>query len=197
MISMIPGLYERLTIPADRRATSISKEEGEYIASFLSSIPIRRTLETGFAYGCSTAYILASTGAPHIAIDPYQETYRNLGLYNIAALGLQERLEVIPLPSHLALPQLLARKLSIDFAFIDGGHLFEEVFLDWYFISLLLPDGGYVMLHDKWLKATRVVASFIRSNRSDYKEISTPMRNLYLFQKSGEDKREWTDFVDF
>jgi hypothetical protein len=76
-------------------------------------------------YGCSAAHILSATNASHIAIDAY-EGYGNLGLINIVKLGLQGRFQLIKLPSHLALPQLLMSGTAVDFALIDGGHKFEE-----------------------------------------------------------------------
>ena len=191
------NIYEELEIPDEHRITSIEKEEGEYIFDFMKSKIIRRTLETGFAYGCSAAYIISATNAPHIAIDPYHENYDNLGLRNLTKLGLQEHLELIKLPSHIALPQLLMKGTSIDFGFIDGGHLFDEIFIDWYYIDLLLNKNGHVMFHDRWLKATQMIASFIRHNRKDFREVKTPIRNIYLFEKVGEDLRDWQRFVEF
>ena len=113
------SLRDALTIPAGS-ATSIRSEQGEYIVELLSGLPITRTLETGFAYGVSAAYILSATRAPHIAVDPYEESYGNLGLANVARLGFQDPLEFVRLPSHVALPQLLARGVCVDFAFVDS-----------------------------------------------------------------------------
>src|SRR5262245_20520777 len=76
----MPSIYAQLTIADDRRSTSITSEQGEFIVEFLRSQSVTMTLETGFAYGCSAAHILSATSAPHIAIDAYEEGYGNLGL---------------------------------------------------------------------------------------------------------------------
>jgi predicted O-methyltransferase YrrM len=191
------NIYDKLTIPPEHIATSIGREEGEYIFELVGSKPVNSTMETGFAYGCSAAYILAATNAPHIAIDPYEHNYSDLGLHNIAKLGLEDRLELIKLPSHIALPQLVVRGVSVDFGFIDGGHLFDEIFIDWYYIDLLLNKHGHVMFHDRWLKATQMVASFIRNNRKEYREVRTPIPNIFLFEKTGQDERVWPHFSEF
>jgi predicted O-methyltransferase YrrM len=191
------SIYDQLSIPEGRRATSIQREQGEFIFDFLRRQTVSRTLETGFAYGCSTAYILSATNAPHIAIDAYQEGYDNLGLANIARLGLQDRLQFIRSPSHVALPQLLSNGVAIDFAFIDGDHKFEGIFVDWFYISMMLNRFGYVMFDDAWLEATQTVASFLRNNRADFREIEVPVANLYLFQKVGRDESDWKGFRPF
>jgi predicted O-methyltransferase YrrM len=191
------NIYEKLKIPEHDRLTSIRKVEAEFIFDFLHNKKISQTLETGFAYGCSTAYIISATKSPHVAIDPYQDRYRNLGLKNINQLGLESYLRFVKTTSHIALPNLLQEGLKIDFGFIDGGHKFDEIFIDWFYIDLLLNDDGYVMFDDAWLSSTKAVASFIRNNREDYTEISTPINNIFLFQKVGKDNREWSHFKDF
>jgi predicted O-methyltransferase YrrM len=191
------NIYDQLIIPEERRATSIRRDQAEYIFEFLKARPINRTLETGFAYGCSTAHIMAATAAPHIAVDAYEEGYENLGLANITRMGLQHRLQFIRLPSHVALPRLLADGVAVDFAFIDGGHKFEEIFIDWYYISHLLNRNGCVMFDDSWLEATQMVVDFIRRNRPDFREIAVPIGQLYLFEKIAKDKSDWKDFRPF
>jgi predicted O-methyltransferase YrrM len=190
-------IYDRLNIPEHGRKTAIRRDQGEYLCDFLGPRTIARTLETGFAYGCSAAYIMSATTAPHIAIDPYADKYGDLGLQNIAELGFQDRLQLIRQPSYLALPQLVAAGVTIDFAFIDGGHKFEEIFIDWYYASLLLNEGGCVALDDTWLEATRMTASFVRNNRKELREIEVPVPNLVMFEKVGNDQNDWTQFRRF
>jgi predicted O-methyltransferase YrrM len=193
----LDDLYDKLRIPERGRKTAIRRDQGEYIFELLHARPVRRTLETGFAYGCSAAYILSATSAPHIAVDPYEAAYGNLGVENIARLGLQDRLQLIREPSHLALPRLVAGGVRIDFAFIDGGHKFEEIFLDWYYASLLLDVGGLLALDDTWLEATRMTASFVRTNRKEFREIPARAPNLFVFEKVGQDQSDWTEFKRF
>jgi len=87
--------------------------------------------------------------------------------------------------------------MKIDFAFIDGGHKFDEIFLDFYYVDLLLNQNGYVLFHDAWMRSTQMVASWIRNNKVNYALIKTPMENLILFQKTGKDNREWYHFKEF
>ena len=75
-------LCDRLKIPEAKRPRSIEPAEGEFIARFLGGRPVHATLQTGCAFGCSAAYILSATRAPHIAIDPYKHKYNSLGKAN-------------------------------------------------------------------------------------------------------------------
>lgn len=197
MTTSSSSIYDQLNIPSHGRKTAIRRDQGEYLCDFLRSRTINRTLETGFAYGCSAAYIMSGTNAPHIAIDPYEDKYGDLGLENVAKLGFSDRLQLIRQPSHLALPHLLAAGVSIDFAFIDGGHKFEEIFIDWHYASLLLTEGGCIVLDDIWLEATRMTASFVRTNRKEFREITVPAPNLFMFEKMGKDESDWTQFRRF
>ena len=191
------SIYTSLDFPAQTRKSAISKEQGEYIYQFLQGKTISRTLETGLGCGCSAAYILSATRAPHIAIDPYQEAYENIGIRNIEKLGLQGRLEWIKLSSDVALPQLLSSGVKVDFAFIDGGHLFDQIFVDWHYISRLLNRNGHVMFHDTFLMSTRALKSFIRTNRKDFREIPCDDLNISVFEKVGKDERKWDHFEPF
>ncbi|MGF1559026.1 MAG: hypothetical protein ACFCUL_08055, partial [Flavobacteriaceae bacterium] len=60
--------------------------------------------------------------------------------------------------------QLLLEELRIDFAFIDGGHKFDDIFIDFYYIDLLLNIEGYVLFHDSWMRSTQHVISWIKNN---------------------------------
>ena len=197
IIDDMENIYEQLEIPEHDRHTSISKAKAEFIFDFLKDKPISKTLETGFAYGCSAAHIISATKKEHIAIDPYENGRCNLGLSNIKKLGLEKFLRFIELPSQIALPNLLQENFKIDFGFIDGGHKFDNIFIDWFFIDVLLNKNGYIMFDDMWLDSTKAAASFIGNNRKDYQEIKTPIENIYLIQKTGEDKRDWSHFEKF
>jgi len=58
-MGMNPSLHDRLNVPKEDILTSITKQEAEFIYNFVKDKGLRRTLEVGFAYGYSTAYITA------------------------------------------------------------------------------------------------------------------------------------------
>ncbi len=54
-----------------------------------------------------------------------------------------------------------------DFAYIDGSHFSEDVFIDLYFISRLLNQSGVVPFDDCSDTHVAKVLSFVRSNMID------------------------------
>jgi predicted O-methyltransferase YrrM len=187
-----------IQIPEKDRATSIAPAEAVFINALIQRHSLTRTLEVGFAYGYSAAYILHATESHHVVIDPYQAQYEHLGLSNIASLGWMSRLEHRPYPSACALPALLGEGRTFQFVFIDGGHHFDQILVDWFYADLLLDDGGFVLFHDAWMRSTQMVASFIRTNKVNYREHTTPLQNLILFQKlASDDARPWYHFEEF
>lgn len=193
------NFYEKLEIPKNNRNTSISKKEAKFIFKFLQTKRISRTLEIGFAYGCSTAFIISATKKPHFVIDPFQSQYHDLGLKNIKKLKLNKYLHFIKDFSHNALPTLIKKKMLFDFVFIDGGHKFDEIFVDFYFVDLLLKKGGYVLFNDAWMRSTQLVASWIKTNKSNYEiiKLKDVPNNFVMFKKMKGDKRQWYHFEEF
>jgi len=92
---------------------------------------------------------------------------------------------------------LIKQGEKFEFIFIDGDHKFDGEFVDFYYADLLLENNGYVLLHDTWMRSTRLVMEFIKTNRKDYKKIDTGLRNFALYQKYGTDKRNGMFFKEF
>lgn len=177
--------------------TSVKEEEAKYIYKFLIENNIYNTLEIGMAFGRSAAHIIAATNSKHVAIDPFQSHFQNLGINNIQKLGFGDYLILKEDYSHNVLPSLLKENRKFDFIFIDGSHRFDGIFIDFYYSDLLLEKNGYMLFHDTWMRSTRLVLSFIKTNRHDYRFIKVPLRNLALVQKIGEDNRSWMFYKEF
>lgn len=186
-----------LVIPEWDTSSPVKTDEAGYIYNFLREKRLSRTLETGFAFGKSAAHIMAATGSEHFAIDPFQERYKHLGTGNIEKLGMSQQLNLYHDYSHNVLPLLLNEKRKFEFVFIDGDHKFDGIMLDFYYTDLLLVTGGYIMFHDSWMRSTRIVEKFIRTNRSNYTRIPVNLGNLLLFQKIGPDTRDGMFFREF
>lgn len=186
-----------LVIPEQRKSSPVKPAEAAFIYEWLRKHGLRRTLEVGFGFGRSAVYIMSATGSPHVAIDPFQANYDGLGLQNAERLGLLPLLDLRHDYSHNALPQLLRENRRFEFIFIDGDHKYDAILVDFYFSDLLLDQGGYLMLHDTWMRSTQLVLSFIKRNKKNYHYVRTPLRNLTLFEKQGEDTRDWLFFREF
>ncbi len=177
--------------------SAIRPNEALFMYNFVKEKGFKKTLEVGFAIGMSASHIIAATNSHHIVMDPFQERYGNFGLNNIKKLGFESLLEHRPDFSHNVLPELLKTEKTFDFIFIDGDHKFDGILVDFYYADLLLDEGGYIMLHDTWMRSTRLVEKFIKSNRDNFEYISTPLKNIAVFKKTGQDQRDGMYFREF
>jgi predicted O-methyltransferase YrrM len=132
-----------------------------------------KTLEVGMAFGGS-ALVMAtshrdlghSPSQQHIAIDPFQTTFwDSIALAGLQDAGLSSFVEHIEQPSAVCLPELLkANRESIEFVYIDGSHLFEDVFIDFYYSTWLTSPEGIILLDDSTHPDVRKVIRFIKGN---------------------------------
>jgi predicted O-methyltransferase YrrM len=185
--AMNPVLAEILrtkqTLSHDGRSSipvhsNISVEEGELLSRLIAERKPKVSLEVGLAFGISAMFICevmkkAMPEPRHIVIDPAQHAeayWHGVGLANLERAGYRDFVEFIEKPSQIALPELVAAGRKIDFAFIDGEHLFDHVLVDFFFIDQLLNVGGVVVFDDTGWPGIRRVARFVATNRN-YKVI--------------------------
>ena len=162
----------------------------------LRKIHARTTVEVGMAFGASTLVFahhhnFQGTGdeGRHIAIDPCQDSYWDgVGRRRLEEAGLSRHVRVLTAPSSEALPALLAEGRRIDLAYIDGSHLFEDVFLDFYLLNRLLREGGYLVFDDSTHADVGKVLTFIRRNFSAHYQ-ATNFRTYY--------RRTWLEGVKY
>jgi hypothetical protein len=86
----------------------------------------------------------------------------------------KERVEgyvrVMEQPSYLALPALLSAAETVDLAYIDGSHIFEDVFLDAFYVAHLLTPGGVMAFDDSQDRHVAKVLRFLDTNLSSLLE---------------------------
>ena len=169
--------------------------------NFLKRKKINTTLEVGLGFGFSAAYIMLAipTKSTHTAIDPFQgdEFYNNIGLKNIQKFPFGNKLKLIKDYSYKALPKLLNKGSKFDFAFIDGDHKFDSIFVEFFYIDLILNKGGYIVFHDAWMRSTQMVAAWIKANKGNYRICNTNITNFLIFRKVGVDRRDWYSYNEF
>jgi len=183
-------------------ASPIVAEEGRALLHLAIQERVQRTLEVGFAFGMSACHLLLAHeitgGRQHIAIDPFQqrEYYRGCGLMNVYGAHLGQRFLWLRDLSNLALPRLLEAGEPLDLCFIDGSHLFSDIFVDAYYCHYLLRPGGLLVLHDAFLAATRTVANVLTSNFGFVDESAEDVPNLIILRKTEAGRLDWTSFAD-
>jgi predicted O-methyltransferase YrrM len=136
---------------------AVDPAEGALLQRIVADIKPVRSLEIGCAYGVSSLYIceaLASARASaqqacHIVIDPFQSTqWRGIGIKNIRDAGFAPLVDFREERSEVALPRLLEENVTLDFAFVDGWHTFDQVMVEFYFLNRLLRVGGVIAFDD-------------------------------------------------
>ncbi len=128
------------------RPMSILEGEGRAIHDFMVGRGYSQSLETGMAYGVSTLWLADAVarvdGGHHIAIDPRQVSgYHSIGTLNVERAGLDDVVETYVEVSEYRLPKLAGAKAKLDFAFIDGRHLFDSALIDFFYVDRMLRVG--------------------------------------------------------
>lgn len=144
------------------------------IRRLFESVRPSSTLEIGLGFGASCALFAAlhknqgATGTgQHIGIDPLQETlWKNTTPSLLKRAELENYTRLLTRSSALELPTLVQESCKFDLIYIDGSHLFEDVFVDFYFSRLLLSLNGIIAFDDCAMTHVAKVLAFIRSNLS-------------------------------
>ena len=135
----------------------------------------KRTLEVGLCFGGSCLLFAAThheltgrAGKQHTAVDPFQQqVWDDAGLLALERAELAGYVNFQPYFSSIILPRLVEENGQFDLVYIDGSHLFEDVFIDAYYAARLLSPGGVVAFDDCCDPHVRKVLSFLRSNLGD------------------------------
>jgi predicted O-methyltransferase YrrM len=198
----------------------ITLRRGEYLFNLVRERRPAVTLETGLAYGISALFIaeaLRQNGAGrHVAIDPFEQSrFDGLGLRHLEEAGLARYVTFYEEPSELCLPRLVQERLQVDFAFVDGHHLFDYVVTECLFLGRLLRKDGLLVLDDTNMPGIARACDFFSKNRTDFEELTDDSRPgflrrlfqgslppppplLRLFRRVGDrDPRDWNHFVPF
>ncbi len=143
----------------------------------------KTVVEVGMGQGISTLAILCAlsqTGGQLISVDPYftWKEARDAALLGVQRAGYSSLHRHIESASEMALPKLLADGLKIDAAYIDGNHDFDHVFIDFFYLDLMLTPGGVIGFNNAgWLDVFRVIRH-LQKHRS-FKEIDVGLNTDY------------------
>ncbi|MBN1514740.1 MAG: class I SAM-dependent methyltransferase [Phycisphaerae bacterium] len=152
--------------------SGILPAEGAYLQQIIRDIDARVTLEVGLAFGVSALFICdavpPTSESRHYVMDPHQhkQAWRGLGVLNLERAGFMDRVSFHEQPAHAVLPQLEEQGLRVDFAFIDGRHMFDYALVDFFLIDRLLRVGGVVAFDDACWESVWKVVRFVIRNRA-------------------------------
>ncbi|WP_413798942.1 class I SAM-dependent methyltransferase [Streptomyces iranensis] len=154
--------FEYITLP---------ERDCDLLRDLLIAEHAETVVEVGLAYGSSALAVgeaLVSRGHAdprHILIDPFQEDmWANTGWDLLCSAGLDRIATLLPARSSDAFPRLIAEGLIADAAFVDGSHLFHDVFLDFYYLRKVVKPGGLVIIDDADKSSVRTAAHYFEVN---------------------------------
>lgn len=168
------GDFERVSVPAS---------DSDVLCDVLLAEKPGTVIEIGLAYGSSALAIaeaLAAAGpdeARHVIIDAYQRHFHGSGWAAIAGAGLAGLCSLVEERSQIALPRLLADGFVADAAFVDGSHIFHNVFVDLFYLRELVRPGGLVILDDCNYPSVATAARYFEVNTGwEPEPIASPTR---------------------
>lgn len=186
---------------------AVDAAEGEALRDWVIKEKPVQTIEIGLAYGISALFIcegLLTTGhqkARHIVLDPYQANFKNLGLQFLEEAGVAHLVEHFTEESQIALPKFVSESRHFDFAFVDGSHLFDRVFLDLIYLGRLVRPGGVIFADDYQAPAVARAVSFCLTNLGWKLEEASPSdkHHQWAVLRTAREPitRSYPHFVDF
>lgn len=138
----------------DFERVSIARSDGDVLRDLVLADGAHTMIEIGLAYGGSALAIaeaLTASGsdeARHLIIDAYQSRFCGSGWSAIVEAGITGLCLLFEERSQIVLPRLLSDGLVADAAFVDGSHIFHNVFVDLFYLRELVRPGGLVILDD-------------------------------------------------
>lgn len=179
---------ERIRSRDDFALVSLPEEDGDALRDLLAADGARVVIEIGLAYGTSALAIgealvsRAASGAHHLIIDAYQHLFHDAGWDAIIAAGLGDLCTLVAERSQLALPRLVTEGLVADAAFVDGSHVFHNVFVDLFFLREIVRPGGLVILDDCQWPSVATAARYFEVNMGWLPQPMTAATRLRAFR---------------
>lgn len=207
--AVLERIYREGKVPTDDGSPphepypiGLTEEPGRALAELVRREGVGRSLETGFAYGLSTLWIMQGSSGRHTAVDPDQtKGWKGAGTRSVRDAGLAGRFELVEQDSRLALPAMVERGETVDLVFIDGAHRFEYVFLDVCYGLRLVKPGGLLVLDDRWMDAVRAAADYAVKNLGArlevFEEHAAERRFIQLRAPDPDPKPAWDAFEAF
>jgi predicted O-methyltransferase YrrM len=173
------GDFDRVSVPAS---------DSDVLCDILLAENPTVVIEIGLAYGSSALAIAealvagGSNEARHVIIDAYQSQFRGSGWAAIAGAGLAGLCSLVEERSQIALPRLLADGFVADAAFVDGSHIFHNVFADLFYLRELVRPGGLVILDDCSYLSVATAARYFEVNTGWQPELIARATRLRAFR---------------
>ena len=125
---------------------------------------------------------VGSDYARQAIIEPAQDQFFSSGWSAIAEAGLCGLCSLIEERSQTVLPRLLAEGFLADAAFVDGSHIFHNVFVDLFYLRELVRPGGLVILDDCSYPSVATAVRYFEANTGWQTELMSAPTRLRAFR---------------
>jgi predicted O-methyltransferase YrrM len=195
-------VYDKVVVPEEERLVPLEAYQIELLLGFAYAGKVADVLEVGLGWGVSAAAIQTLPSLKsHVILELQANARTKLGLDNLRAVaGPTPKCKVIIEDSKLALPHIARAGRQFDLILIDGGHRFDDVFVDVTYARKLIRPGGLIFLDDTWMPSVRSVTSWMNNNlANELEEVKLPpSSNFALYRSTGQgDNRDWDHFQAF
>lgn len=167
------ALYDRGVVPGDDGDVPVlphglPREDSDGLAALAAAEGVRVTLEVGAGVGMGSlalceALLEVSAAGAHTVVDPFAFG-GDAQVHALRAAGVEAMVSRVREESQLALPRLVGQGARFDLVLVDGGHRFDDVFLDLVYADRLLEPGRVLVIDDLWMPAIRAATSYLERN---------------------------------
>lgn len=179
--------YVSMCYPKRNQYQHIHSEDVRLLVPILKKEKPKVIVEIGASYGTSSklfAAISKEFNGKLYSIDPNPrpEWYENLKEYS-----LLESTELI----NKASPWInWNKKIEIDFLFIDGYHNFRNVFVDFFYWTKYVKEGGMIAFHDtkKFTSVKKAINEIINTEFLEYIDASPSKVGLEIYRKIKDER---------
>jgi predicted O-methyltransferase YrrM len=161
---------DRVRRSGDFTYVALPRADADVLRDILITEKAQVVIEVGLAYGVSglaVAEAVVGAGgavANHLIIDPFQDHFHDSGWNALVRAGLDSVCTLLRERSQIALPRLLSEGFIADAAFVDGSHIFHNVFVDLALLRDLVRPGGLIILDDCDLPSVATAVSYFELN---------------------------------
>lgn len=200
ILEMLRAIIDRGS-PEERMAL-VDEHMLELIALGIERRP-RSVLEIGLGWGYSAAAVHALGSVErHLILEIQRDLPRiEAALANIARMAVNRTLpDFIFENSAIAMPELWKGGETFDLILVDGGHRFDNVFIDLFYAGKLAHEGTLLLIDDAWMPSVRTAISFLEHNLHEQWEpvSASDVESFRAFRHTGvRAKRAWDYFVPF
>ena len=135
------------------------------------------TLETGCGY---STIVFAAAGTQHTIISPVIQEHERVRTWCNEHKISTRNLEFITRVSQDVLPRF--RPDPLDLVLIDGCHGFPFPFLDWYYSSARLRQGGLLVVDDTQLRTGWILRDFLKREKGRWR-LTQEFEKTAVFEK--------------